>query len=189
MAYALIENGVPTPLAIVNGGFTSGEVIHPAQVLDLWSADMLAAINVLPIVETPIPEGKVSTGSSLALVGGQVIREHVLEDAPPPPPPTLADMPDISDRQFFQALALPPFSIITTAEALAAVKTGELPAALQAIVDAIPDPTARFNAEMLLSGATTFRATHPMVAGIAAAMTPAWTEEQVIAFWQFAASL
>jgi hypothetical protein len=98
-------------------------------------------------------------------------------------------VPGISDRQFFQALALPPYEIITMAEALAAVKTGELPAALAAIVAAIPDPVARFNAEMILSGATTFEATHPMVLAIASAMSPPWGQPEIIAFWTFAAGL
>jgi len=186
MTYAIIEEGEPTLLTLANGGFTSGGVTHPAAVLGLWTEEQLAAINVQPIIETPIPEGKVSTGSVLAMVEGQVVRQHTLADVPPPPP---AAMPDISDRQFFQALALPPYEVITMAEALAAVKTGELPAALQAIVDAIPDPVARFNAEMLLSGATTFSRSHPMVAVIAVAMSPVWAANEIDAFWTFAASL
>lgn len=189
MPYALLAPGGPIPLVIENGGFVSGDVAHPANVLDLWSPEELAAIDVVPIVETDIPSGKVSTGSALVLVSGQVVRQHTLEDAPPPPAPTLADLPVISDRQFFHALALPPFSVITKTEALAAVKTGDLPAALAAIVASIPDETERFNAEMLLSGSKEFWPTHPLVPAIAAAMPTPWTTEQVVAFWTFAASL
>jgi hypothetical protein len=117
------------------------------------------------------------------LAAGGVIEPYV---APPAPPPVLGP---ISDRQFFQALALPPYEIITTAEALAAVKTGALPAALAAIVAAIPDATARFNAEMILSGATQFERAHPMVAAIAGAMSPPWGEADIDEFWIFAGSL
>ena len=86
-------------------------------------------------------------------------------------------LPAISDRQFFQALATPPFSLITPAEALAAVKMGELPAALAAILDGIESDADRFAAEMLLSGATVFERAHPMLVEIADA------------FWTFAAGL
>lgn len=95
----------------------------------------------------------------------------------------------ISDRQFFQALATPPFSLITPAEALAAVKMGELPAALAAILDGIESEADRFAAEMLLSGATVFERDHPMVVEIAEAMDPPWSPAEIDAFWTFAAGL
>lgn len=90
----------------------------------------------------------------------------------------------VSDRQFYQALA--QNSLITEAEALAAVCTGEIPAALQALVDAMPEGE-RFGAKMLLSGAVEFHRDNPLVAQFTAAN--AMTAAQVDAIWSLAASL
>lgn len=89
--------------------------------------------------------------------------------APPPPVPS-----SVSDRQFFQALALG--GMISEAEALAAVQTGALPAPIAAIVDGLPD---QFGARMLLSGATTFERGHPLTDALAAALgySPAQTDD------------
>jgi hypothetical protein len=89
--------------------------------------------------------------------------------APPPPVPD-----SVSDRQFFQALALA--GLISQAEALAAVQTGALPAPIAAIVDGLPD---QFGARMLLSGATTFERAHPLTDALGGALgySPAQTDE------------
>ena len=95
------------------------------------------------------------------------------------------DVPQtISDRQFFQQLAIA--KVISQEEALAAVKTGDIPAALSGFIAALDD-AARFNAEMLLSGATVFQRNHPLTDAIAAAqgMKP----EQVDDFFRAAAAL
>lgn len=99
--------------------------------------------------------------------------------APPAPVPET-----ISDRQFFQALA--DQGTITPAEALAAVKTGTIPATLAAFISGLTGAEA-FAAEMLLSGATEFRRSHPLTEQIGAAqgMTP----DQIDTFFRFAASL
>jgi hypothetical protein len=68
---------------------------------------------------------------------------------------------EISDRQFFQQLAV--LELITENEALEAVRTGVLPAALETFVQALPSGD-QFSARMLLSGATTFRRSHAMTA-------------------------
>jgi hypothetical protein len=91
----------------------------------------------------------------------------------------------ISDRQFFQQAALA--GIITQAEALAAVQTGAIPAALQSIVDAIADPQQKFAAQMILSGATTFERNHPLTQSIGLAL--GWTEDQIDQFFRSAAAL
>jgi hypothetical protein len=91
----------------------------------------------------------------------------------------------ISDRQFFQQAAFA--GIITQAEALAAVQTGAIPAALQSIVDAIADPQQKFAAQMILSGATTFERNHPLTQSIGAAL--GWTEDQIDEFFRSAAAL
>ncbi|QCO05437.1 hypothetical protein [Azospirillum argentinense] len=102
--------------------------------------------------------------------------------APPPPPAPVP--PVISDRQFFQALAMDGY--ITTAEALAAVRTGDLPAVLADLLDHM-DGDERFGAEMLLSGATEFRRDHAMtiVIGEARGLTPAEVDD----FFRRAAAL
>lgn len=93
-------------------------------------------------------------------------------------------MPTISDRQFFQALAMQ--GLISQAEALAAVKTGDVPAAMQAVIDALPEEQ-RFATTMLLSGATTFEFGNPLVGLFAASqgMDDSATRD----FWRFAAGL
>lgn len=103
--------------------------------------------------------------------------------------PLLAPLPpvvpsSISDRQFFQALAIQ--GVITNSEALAAVKTGDLPAALKNLLSTL-DPTQRFSAEMLLSGATVFNRGHPLTDALAKAMS--WTNTQLDTLWIDAAQL
>jgi hypothetical protein len=91
----------------------------------------------------------------------------------------------ISDRQFFQALALQ--RAITQEEALAAVRTGAIPAAMQTFVDAILDQEQRFGAAMLLSGAVEFDRNHPLVESFRQAM--GWTVQQTDDLWRLAAVL
>ncbi|KQO90913.1 hypothetical protein ASF36_22045 [Methylobacterium sp. Leaf90] len=91
---------------------------------------------------------------------------------------------EISDRQFAQALA--DQGTITQAEALAFVKRGEVPTTLQAAIDGIPDADARFAVEMQVSGATTFKLSHPTTAALASAL--GYTPKQMIALWKLAAS-
>lgn len=92
---------------------------------------------------------------------------------------------EISRRQFFQQLAVA--GIISNAEALAAMKSGAVPQALQAIIDALPTEQDRFNAEMLVVGADTFYRTHPLTETVRLAMQ--WTEEQRDSFWLEASKL
>jgi len=107
-----------------------------------------------------------------------------LAPAPPSDEPEAVPTRIISDRQFFQQLALAGF--IERSEALAAVKTGEIPQALSGLLDNLP-VDARFNAEMLLSGATQFDRYHPLVAQIAAAQ--GMTDADVDQFWLAASAL
>lgn len=100
--------------------------------------------------------------------------------APPQSTPS-----SISDRQFFQKLAVS--GIITQNEALAAVKTGDIPLALQNIVDQIADVDAKFAAEMILSGATVFMRDHPLTTAIGAAR--GMTTEQINQFFREASQL
>jgi hypothetical protein len=92
----------------------------------------------------------------------------------------------ISDRQFFQGLALPPYGLITEEQALAAVKTGEIPPPLQNIVEQMP-ADLQFAANMLLSGATTFERSHALTAVIASRQE--WSADQTDEFFRFCAAL
>lgn len=103
--------------------------------------------------------------------GNVISTETVTEYVPVPE--------EISDRQFAMGLAIA--GLITQAEALSFVKTGEVPVALQVMIDAIADANARFEAEMLVSGATVFRRSHPLVGMIASQV--GWTEQQTDQFW------
>jgi hypothetical protein len=91
----------------------------------------------------------------------------------------------ISDRQFFQALALQ--GAITQEEALAAVRSGAIPAAMQAFIDAIADQEQQFGATMLLSGAVEFDRNHPLVESFRRAM--GWTVQHTNDLWRLAATL
>lgn len=101
------------------------------------------------------------------------LQTGALSDPPPVVPAS------ISDRQFFQQLSVQ--GLITRQEALDAVKMGYVPSALDAIVQAITDPDARFEAEMLISGATEFRRDHPVTRQIGAAI--GWSEAQIDEFF------
>jgi hypothetical protein len=90
----------------------------------------------------------------------------------------------VSDRQFFQALAMG--GKITEAEAEAAVATGTIPADMAALVDQLP-ADQQFNARMLLKGAVTFRSDHPL-SGMLAALY-GWSEEQKLDLFQVASQL
>ena len=105
---------------------------------------------------------------------------EVNEVAPSFPPPVAPEpVPDeISDRQFFQRLAME--GRITEAEALAAVATGTIPVAMQALIAQLP-ADQQFAAKMLVSGATIFRRLHPVADMIRQLYQ--WSPEQRDAFW------
>lgn len=67
---------------------------------------------------------------------------------------------EISDRQFFQQCAI--LGLINEVEALAAVSTGTLPAAMAAFVETLPSEE-QFAARMTIQGATVFHRDHPLV--------------------------
>ena len=90
----------------------------------------------------------------------------------------------ISDRQFFQQLAVQ--GVITQDEALAAVKTGDIPPALKQVIDSLP-PGRQFEATMIISGATTFLRSHPLTVAIGAACD--WTTDQIDVLFRAAAVL
>lgn len=80
--------------------------------------------------------------------------------APPAPPP-----PSLSRRQFFQQAAIA--GLISQEAALAAVRSGAIPAPLQDAVNLL-SAGEQFAAEMLISGAMTFELAHPLTTAIGA---------------------
>lgn len=91
---------------------------------------------------------------------------------------------EISDRQFFQALAIA--GAISKDEALDAVKTGAIPATVKSVIDTMP-ADQKFNAEMHLSGAVTFHRSHPLTSALGAAL--GWDGEKIDNLWREAAKL
>lgn len=91
----------------------------------------------------------------------------------------------ISDRQFAQALAKQ--GVISKDEALALVKRGEVPPALQAVIDNVSDDEERFDLDMAVSGATTFERSNPSTESLAAAL--GWSSDQMDELWTYAASI
>ena len=107
--------------------------------------------------------------------------------SPPAEKPTsdVPLVPDIiSDWRFFQQLAVA--GMITQTEALEAVKTGDIPAAMEAFINTLP-ADQQFSARMVLCGATQFSRSHPLVAEFAAAN--GMTSDQVDDLWIKAAKL
>lgn len=88
---------------------------------------------------------------------------------------------EISRRQFFEGLALKGW--ITKAEALSAMQTGAIPAALQAIADAMSDEDARFKVMLMFAGNNGFYRSHPFV--LVFAMARQMSEAETDEFWQF----
>ena len=141
---ALVLNGVvaQAPLPIVEG-HTLAECYHP---------DLLADCAE---VADDVEQGWVTQD------GGKTF------SAPPAPPPVVVVPDIISDRQFFQQLAIN--GDIDQDEALAAVQTGTLPEKLADAIGALP-ADQQFPAHMLICGATEFHRTNPIVALLGAAL-------------------
>lgn len=139
-----------------------------------------AVVNVILAKDGFEVEGYTLIASDTAQIGQSWDGEN-FSDPPAPPAPVPQS---ISDRQFFQALALS--GQITEAEALAAVKDGTMPEAIETFIAALPE-AERFGARMLLQGATTFERNHPLVSAFASAanMTADATDD----LWRLAASL
>ena len=152
------------------------------QITEIWSDEQLNAIGLYRVVPVEPPDGEVMTGYHFEMHDGKVIQVITTEPAPQPPPP---HTPIISDRQFFQALAL--MDMITKDEALAAVRTGEIPLPMMPVVDAIQDPVQKFGTKMLLSGATQFERHHALVTKFGTAF--GMSADQIDDLWQLAASL
>jgi hypothetical protein len=105
-------------------------------------------------------------------------------NTPLPADPLPVMVPDISPRQFYQQLAVA--GVISQDEALAALATGTIPAALAQIVASFP-VQQQFAAKMFLVGATEILRNHPM--SVAFAHAYQWTDAQTDAFFVAAGAL
>ena len=85
MMHAVVKNGVPEQIGRIFADATGTQ--HSRQVLSLWTAEELAAIDVYPVTDGPVPDGHVVTGSALEWGGGKVTRVFTSEPAPAPPVP------------------------------------------------------------------------------------------------------
>lgn len=92
---------------------------------------------------------------------------------------------EISRRQFYEGLALKEW--ITRTEALAAMQTGAIPAALQAIADGMTDEDTRFKVLLMFIGNNNFYRSHPFV--LVFAMARQMSEAETDEFWRFCAGL
>lgn len=155
--------------------------IESNTVIQSWGGVYGTTIDVPSVIVLPDLSIHVCAPAVDTDYHGYMLEEWYV-DPPPPPPPVI---PDISDRQFFQQANVAGF--ITQAEALAAVQTGTIPAALQVILDTIPDENQKFGATMVLAGATVFERNHPLTISIGTAM--GMNAEQINAFFTSAASL
>lgn len=150
------------------------------EVVEQWGG----ALNVRPDQPTKI---RLPNGDDVhAPVLGESYQGYHLEewwmDEPPPPDPLVPE--EISDRQFFQMLAIS--GVITEQEALDAVRVGAIPAALQTLINSLP-AEQKFATEMLVSGAVVFHRTHEVVGQLGTGM--GWTSEQIDELWTQASQL
>lgn len=169
---ALIEGStIVSQYADIGGWFTlpNGDKGSPAQ--DGWTDGTYRLETILDA--DPVPPGKIVVSTSVQMVNGHPQYVDVLEDAPIVVPEV------ISRRQFYEQLVVD--GLITQAEALAAMKTGTLPAALQAIVDGMADADSKYDAEMKLVGATDFYRSSSLV--MVFAIVIGWSEQRVDQFW------
>ncbi len=114
-------------------------VMHPWQVIELWSDAELASIDVYRVVSVDVPPGKRLIEQTFTRNDdGVVIAVGVFEDLDPP-------SPALTRRQVILGLRADGF--ISTEEAVASATGGAEPAAIAAIFDAqIADPEQRADA-------------------------------------------
>lgn len=148
---------------------------------------MTDEVEMIEVVDTA-RIGKKGFPRHAAALGFEPPMKLVPKEQAAEPPPASTPTPDpnavpasISDRQFFQQLAV--LGVITEDEALAA-NAAIIPAALVAIIDQMP-AEQQFAAKMLVSGATVFERNHPMTEAIG--VSYGWTSEQIDDFFRAAA--
>lgn len=141
--HAIIKDNSPV---IIRGAFKDNTGIqHPRNVLSLWSNSELAAIDVYPVVDEPIPEGMIATDWDLTFDGSQVSRYWVLETAP--------TAQTVTRRQAKQQLLL-----------------AGLLNQVQPAIDAIPDATQRALVQIYWDDSQEFERQHAELIALATAL-------------------
>lgn len=153
---------------------------HPArgywQAIDVIDADHLAKLMLT------YPEGTVQVPVKPGVDYEWQDDEWVYVEPPPVPLPVPQE---ISRRQLYQGLAVA--EKITKNEAIAAIASGTIPSAIQTILDNMEDEDAKFEATMLLIGATEFNRNHPLV--MIFAISQEMSEQDVDNFWLMCSEL
>ena len=121
---------------------------------------VIANLIVAPSGDYIPPEGYVLASVPEHARIGDGWDSETLTPAPLPDPGPEPVPQVISDRQFAQQLAV--LGTITWEEAIAWAARGDLPPAMEAAVAALPEEQ-RNPARMLLSSATTYERSHPLV--------------------------
>lgn len=146
-------------MIVHNYHFATGEYLGSSEADE---SPLEEGIFLIPAGATDIAPPAPQEGFVVRFAGGAWGYSPIeAPELPPTEEPTPYTPPSISDRQFFHILAID--SLITEAEALTAVKTGDAPAAFETFIESLPEGE-RFNARMLLEGATTFERNHPLTA-------------------------
>lgn len=168
----------PETLADVDGEGEPVEVPNPAHAAWAAAGDTIAEASAETLALHQVRNGPQDEEAARA---PDVVPPDPYEDRYPTGPVPEA----ISDRQFVAALK--SIGLVTHAEALAFVRTGDLPAALSEAIAELPDEDEREEAELLVSGAYEFRRPSPLVSAFAAGL--GWTQRQVDDLWRSASAL
>jgi hypothetical protein len=174
------ENGEDFLVDIVHGQATyeNGAMTGEAQFPHYASIYQGRVFFVTDDPMRIVPSDMTVIGSDEPIPLGYAWDGTVLSEPPLPVPD------EISRRQFFQQMAVA--GLISQAEAIAAVKSGEIPAALLAFVGSLP-AEEQFAAQMLIIGATTFHRSHPLVDAFGALQ--GLSSAQVDDLWRAAAAI
>lgn len=171
---------MPIYMTVDSGGFPTGfynDAIHGARLLSDGEAN--------PATLIPANAVEITEAQWLEFINNQGLRQwngsDVVTYTPPPAPPAVPQ--SISDRQFFQQLAVQ--GIITEDQALAA-NAAVIPAPLASLIDAMP-ADQQFGAKMIVSGATVFERSNPLTIAIGTAY--GMSSNQIDAFFIAAAAL
>ena len=154
------------------GGEPINEIRYPANIEQLWSKEDLAGLGLFHEPVNPgVPEGKISTGQTIALVDGTLTIVHTLEDAPPPPP---------EPPPPFQDLQRPSFLFMMG-------KLGITEEQVEELIGQMPEGDARDLALIVFRNQPTFKRDNALLQTLTEAV--GLTSEQVDTAWRTAEQL
>jgi len=159
-----------------NGGRLLGQGIADPSPLE-------AGVWLIPAFATTAPPPDADEGHEVIYQAGDWSQRPLPpppEPPPPPPPPPIT----LTARQLFAALALT--GMITEAEALAAGRTGEVLAAVEAVFATLPAQDA-FLARLTWATMRDVPRNHPLIGAMIAADVA--TDEQVDALFALGAAI